>query len=142
MEPHQGLVGGEEGSAAVIPTDGQQGHGAKLLPGKVGGGAAAQDHWLLVIVLGEGNGWVQGCLGGSTHRPSSSPSPAPHLRFEDAGGPVPHLVLIRAGQVARRAEHSQHEGSGGGQEEKEEGQGAGVLQRGQSWADSQVRLVQ
>lgn len=32
---HQGLIGREEGGPAVIPTDGQQRHGAKLLTGKV-----------------------------------------------------------------------------------------------------------
>lgn len=37
-EPHQGLIGREEGGPTVISSDGQQRHGAKLLTGKVRGG--------------------------------------------------------------------------------------------------------
>lgn len=35
---HQGLVGREKGGSTVISSDGQQGHRAKLLTGKVRGG--------------------------------------------------------------------------------------------------------
>lgn len=37
---HQGLVGREKGGPTVVPSDGQQGHSAKLLTSQVGGGAA------------------------------------------------------------------------------------------------------
>ena len=40
-EPHQGLIGRQEGGPTVIPTDGQQRHGAKLLTGEVRGGMAS-----------------------------------------------------------------------------------------------------
>lgn len=38
---HQGLIGREEGGPTVIPSDGQQRHGAKLLTGEVRGGTAS-----------------------------------------------------------------------------------------------------
>lgn len=58
-EPHQGLIGRQEGGPTVIPTDGQR-HGAKLLTGEVRGGMASEDHWLLVIVLERGQGEAPG----------------------------------------------------------------------------------
>lgn len=50
-------------------------------------------------------GWHRGGRGGTegwrwSRRPSPRLSPAPHLGFKDARGPVPHLILVRAGQLA------------------------------------------
>lgn len=39
VESHQGLIGREKAGSTVIPSDGQQGHSAKLLTSKVRGGA-------------------------------------------------------------------------------------------------------
>lgn len=64
-------------------------------------------------------------------KPSLQPLPSPHLGFKNACGPVPHLVLISAGQTAvgeqrdsesRRSPSTKHGGMEQGTVE-ERGQG-------------------